>query len=99
MPPIARLLLPAGALAGIDGLCALRLGGLTAVKYISSKPPVAWAGTPAAARHQLAALQERTVIFSGTARDAARLYPKNANLAATVALAGLGRSHGPGKGV
>ena len=35
----AQILLPAGAIAGIDGLAALRLGGLDTVRYISTKPP------------------------------------------------------------
>ena len=85
-----RMLLPSGAIAGLDGLGALRIGGLTRVTYTSTKPPAAWRGTPAAEEHDLDNLQERRVIFSGAAADAARLYPKNANLAATVALAGLG---------
>lgn len=86
----ARMILPAGAIAGIDGLNALRIGGLESVRYTSSKPPMAWKGTPAETNFDLASLTERTVLFTGPASVAARDYPKNANLAATVALAGLG---------
>ena len=86
----ARLHLPAGAIAGIDGLAALRLGGLATVTYSSTKPPEAWRGTPAEEVIDLASLREPTVFFTGTAREAARRYPRNANLAATVALAGIG---------
>lgn len=84
------MLLPAGATAGLDGLMALREGGLDSVRYTSSKPPHAWAGTPAERNFRLDALSEPTVIYSGPAHEAARLYPKNANLAVTIALAGLG---------
>lgn len=85
-----QLILPAGAAAGIDGLNAHRIGGLDHVRYISAKPPLAWKGTPAEQQFDLTAIRERTVLYTGPASEAARLYPKNANLAATVALAGLG---------
>ena len=85
-----RILVPAGATAGLDGLMALREGGLDWVRYTSSKPPHAWLGTPAERGFRLDTLSEPTVIYSGSAHEAARLYPKNANLAVTIALAGLG---------
>ncbi|MDH4390114.1 MAG: aspartate dehydrogenase [Aquabacterium sp.] len=85
-----RLVLPVGAIAGLDGLMALRQAGLQRVRYTSTKPPLAWLGTPAQDRFDLAALRQRTVVFEGTARAAALGFPKNANLAAAVALAGLG---------
>jgi aspartate dehydrogenase len=86
----AQISLPAGAIAGIDGLAALKLGGLDHVRYISTKPPIAWKGTPADDAFDLEGMAERTVIFSGSAREAAQGYPKNANIAAIVALAGIG---------
>jgi aspartate dehydrogenase len=86
----SRILIPAGALAGFDGLLTLACDNLRSVKYTSTKPCKAWQGTPASKTHTLDLLTERTVIFRGNAGDAARLFPKNANLAAAVALAGIG---------
>ena len=89
----ARLRLPAGAIAGLDGLLAMRLGKLEKVKYTSIKPPHAWTGTPAETEFDLPSIKVPTVIFKGTPADAGRLYPKNANLAVTVALCGAGLEH------
>jgi aspartate dehydrogenase len=86
----AQLKLPAGALPGVDALAAGRLAGLTKVSLRSSKPPRAWSGTPAEKTHDLAKIASPTVIFSGNAREAALAFPKNANVAATAALAGMG---------
>jgi aspartate dehydrogenase len=86
----ARILLPVGATAGLDGLLAMREDGLQRVTYTSTKPPQAWKGTPAEAVCDLDSLREPTVVFEGSAAEAATKFPKNANLAATVALAGLG---------
>ncbi len=85
-----RIILAAGAMAGIDALSAARLGGLTRVRYTGRKPPFAWRGTPAEDLIALDALEGPTTFYRGTAREAALAYPKNSNVAATIALAGLG---------
>jgi predicted dinucleotide-utilizing enzyme len=65
----ARLRLPSGAIAGLDGLLAMRLGKLERVKYTSIKPPHAWSGTPAETDFDLPSIKEPTVIFQGTPAD------------------------------
>jgi aspartate dehydrogenase len=86
----SRICLPAGAIGGIDAIAAMRLGGLDTVRYRSRKPPAAWRGSPAEKVADLDTLTSRTVLYRGTAGEAALLYPQNANVAAAVALAGLG---------
>jgi aspartate dehydrogenase len=86
----AKLMLPAGAVAGIDALGAARVAGLTRVRYTSRKPPRSWKNTPAENITDLDRVTSPVTLFTGPADEAARLYPQNANVAATIALAGAG---------
>ncbi len=85
-----RYLVAPGAIGALDVLVAARLSGLREVIYHSRKPPQAWRGTLAEQKMSLDTLSVPEVFFDGTARAAALDYPKNANVAAAIALAGVG---------
>ena len=85
-----HLLVFNGAVAAIDAITSAKAAGLQTLRYTGIKPATAWEGTPAASQFDLGALAAPTVIFEGNAREVALAYPKNANVAATVALAGVG---------
>lgn len=80
----------AGAVAGIDGINAASLAGLSQVVYQGRKSPSGWQGSYADELIDYDALDKPTVFFTGTAREAATLFPANSNVAATIALAGVG---------
>ncbi|MBI3332764.1 MAG: DUF108 domain-containing protein [Candidatus Omnitrophica bacterium] len=75
--------LPSGALAGLDGVKGAASGRLRSVTLTTRKPPTAFAGVPKN-------LRRPRLLFQGSARRAAAAFPQNINVAATLALAGLG---------
>lgn len=79
---------PSGAIAGLDGIKAAAIGGLRSVTLTTRKPPKALRGAPGAAK--LGNPRAPKTIFRGSAARAAKLFPQNINVAATLALAGIG---------
>src|SRR4029077_3913964 len=67
----SHILLPAGAIGGIDAIAAMRVAGLTSVRYRSRKPPAAWRGTPAERLGDLCAVPQPPAPFPGRRRGAA----------------------------
>jgi aspartate dehydrogenase len=82
-----RLIVPAGALGGLDYLSALRGCAGVTVRYTTRKPPAAWRAELIAADHDPESLAGEIVLFQGAACEAARRYPRNLNAGLTVALA------------
>jgi aspartate dehydrogenase len=88
----ARIVVPTGALIGLDAVRAAAEGSIRSVKMVSRKPPAGLEGAPYLAAHKisLVGLTAPLKIFSGNARDGAAGFPANVNVAAALALAGIG---------
>ncbi len=88
----ARIVVPTGALLGLDAVRAAAQGRIDAVRMVTRKPPRALAGSPYLEQHgiDVAALTEPLKVFSGSAREGARGFPANVNVAAALGLAGIG---------
>jgi aspartate dehydrogenase len=87
-----RILVPTGALLGLDAVVAAAEGGIASVKMTTRKPPQGLSGAPYLVANDIdvIGLTEPKCVFSGTAREAARGFPANVNVAAALALAGIG---------
>lgn len=88
----ARILVPTGALLGLDAVRAAAEGEISAVTMITRKPPNGLAGAPYLIEHGISVegLTEAKRVFAGSARDGARGFPANVNVAAALSLAGIG---------
>lgn len=87
-----RILVPTGALLGLDAVQAAAVGEIRGVHMITRKPPNGLDGAPYLVEHGIAVagLDRPLRVFVGTAREAARGFPANVNVAAALALAGIG---------
>ena len=85
-----RLEIPAGAVASLGFLAAAREDALSSVVVRAAYPVARLRGTRAESMADLASLDWRQVIFSGSVRDLATDFPQRVNVTVAVALAGLG---------
>lgn len=87
-----KLWIPSGALAGIDGLLAANQGKIRRVTLTTRKPLAGLEGAPylIKKRISLSRIKKPTLIFEGNALEAISAFPRNVNVAATLALAGIG---------
>jgi aspartate dehydrogenase len=85
----AEIIVPSGAVGGIDALRAVRMY-LESVTLVSTKKPAALAGAPGFAEFENREITGPVVVYEGNAVEAVKLFPANVNVAATVSLAGVG---------
>ena len=87
-----RILVPTGALLGLDAVAAAAEGEVVRVHMITRKPPGGLVGAPYLEQHGITVdrLDAPKRVFAGNAREAARGFPANVNVAAALALAGIG---------
>ncbi len=83
-----RVYLPSGAIGGLDAIAAVKQE-VEKISITTTKSPSSLGGAPYFEEFHTdpATIQERTVLFSGTATDAVKLFPANVNVAALVSLA------------
>jgi aspartate dehydrogenase len=88
----ARIIVPTGALLGLDAVRAAAEGEIRSVTLITRKPPSGLAGAPYLVECGIALdrLAAPLKVFDGNALDGARGFPANVNVAAALALAGIG---------
>lgn len=88
----ASIIVPTGAVIGLDTVRAMAVGTIHSVTLQTRKPPAGLAGAPHLVKNgiDIANLEEPLCVLRGTAREAALGFPANVNVAAALALAGIG---------
>lgn len=88
----SRIFVPSGALAGLDGVKAMRQMGISSALIASTKPPKGFANAPYIIENKLdlEKITKKTLLFTGNALEASKGFPANVNVAATLSLVGIG---------
>src|SRR6266481_5440252 len=87
-----QIVVPTGALLGLDAVAAAAEGTIHSVRMITRKPPNGLVGAPYLVKNKISVdgLDAAKCVFAGTARDAAAGFPENVNVVAALSLAGIG---------
>ncbi len=89
----ARIIIPSGAVAGVDAIVSASAGRIDEVCLTTVKNPRSLKGSRDYLMQKgidIDNLAERMVIFEGNAREVVKVFPKNVNVAATISIAGIG---------
>jgi aspartate dehydrogenase len=87
-----QIVVPTGALIGLDAVTAAAEGEIQSVRMVTRKPVTGLAGAPYLVENNIdvESIKEPLRIFQGTAREAAKGFPANLNVAVALSLAGIG---------
>jgi aspartate dehydrogenase len=88
----AQIIVPSGALLGLDAVAAAAEGRIHSVRMITRKPPNGLSGAPYLVANNIVVdgIREPLRVFEGSAREAAKGFPANVNVAVALSLAGIG---------
>ncbi len=88
----ARIVVPSGALLGLDAVRAVAEGSVGSVKIVTRKPPAGLKGAPWLVQNAISVdgLTAPLRVFAGSARQAIKGFPANVNVAVALSLAGIG---------
>lgn len=88
----ARIIVPTGALLGLDAVRAVAEGEVESVGIVTRKPPGGLKGAPWLVKHGISVdgLTAPLRVFEGSAREAIKGFPANVNVAVALSLAGIG---------
>src|SRR5215218_10658256 len=87
-----QIIVPTGALLGLDAVTAAAEGRIASVRMTTRKPPNGLVGAPYLTANGISVegLNAPKLVFTGNAREAAAGFPANVNVAAALSLAGIG---------
>ena len=87
-----QILVPSGALLGLDAVSAAAEGQIHSVKMVTRKPTRGLLGAPFLLENNIRIdnIEEPLCVFLGSPREAAKGFPANLNVAVALGLAGLG---------
>jgi len=87
-----QIIVPTGALLGLDAVAAAAEGQIESVRMVTRKPVRGLVGAPYLVENDIRIedIREPMRVFQGTAREAAKGFPANLNVAVALSLAGIG---------